>query len=143
MTSSRRVALWTIAAGVAVTALGFRLILVRDLTNDHYMHLAWAQQVLFGEVPGRDFVDPGMPLMYGLSALVQWASRGPFSEAVLCCVLLAVANAVTCIVTAELTDWILVGLLEPSIASERRLVSLGDVTLIEPLRVSTKNARWL
>jgi hypothetical protein len=25
------------------------------LSNDHYMHLAWAQQLLFGELPGRDF----------------------------------------------------------------------------------------
>ena len=48
------------ASGVrAITsriAFGFRFITVRDLPNDHYMHLAWAQQVLFGQVPGRDFV---------------------------------------------------------------------------------------
>ena len=63
------------------------------------MHLAWAQQVLFGEVPGRDFVDPGMPLMYTLSAAVQWLSPGPFSEAVICCALLGLAAAVTCVVS--------------------------------------------
>ena len=61
---------WSIAAAIFVLAFGFRLINVRDLPNDHYMHLAWAQQLLFGEMPGRDFVDPGMPLTYALSALV-------------------------------------------------------------------------
>ncbi len=109
--ATRRAITLAFAAVIAFLAFGFRLILVRDLTNDHYMHLAWAQQVLFGEVPGRDFVDPGMPLMYTLSALVQWISRGPFSEAVLDCALLAVASAVTFVVTAELTGSILVGMI--------------------------------
>jgi hypothetical protein len=57
-----RIEKWHIAAAIGVLAFGFRLINVRDLPNDHYMHLAWAQQLLFGELPGRDFVDPGMPL---------------------------------------------------------------------------------
>ena len=106
----RRTVIRAIAVAVALIAFGFRFINVRDLSNDHYMHLAWAQQVLFGEVPGRDFVDPGMPLMYALSALVQWLSPGPFSEAALSCALLAVAAGVTFVVTADLTGSIVVGL---------------------------------
>jgi len=94
---------WTYEAAIAFIAFGFRLINVRDLTNDHYMHLAWAQQLLFGELPGRDFVDPGMPLTYLLSALVQVVSPGPFSEAVICCVMVGIAAAVTFVVSAELT----------------------------------------
>lgn len=94
---------WTYAAAIAFIAFGFRLINVRDLPNDHYMHLAWAQQLLFGELPGRDFVDPGMPLTYLLSALVQLVSPGPFSEAVICCVMVGIAAAVTFVVSAELT----------------------------------------
>src|SRR5467141_3249082 len=105
----RRPAVWTSAAAVALVAFGFRLIGVRDLSNDHYMHLAWAQQVLFGEVPGRDFVDPGMPLMYVLSALVQGIWPGPFSEAALSCALLALAAGVTCVVAADLTGSIAAG----------------------------------
>jgi hypothetical protein len=49
-------------------------------------------------VPGRDFVDPGMPLAYLVSAFVQTISSGPFSEAVTCCLMLAVAAAVTFLV---------------------------------------------
>ncbi len=109
--SFRRTVVWCIAVAVAVVAFGFRFLNVRDLTNDHYMHLAWAQQVLFGEVPGRDFVDPGLPLMYVLSAIVQWMSPGPFSEAALSCVLLAIAAAVTFVVAADLAGSIVVGII--------------------------------
>jgi hypothetical protein len=101
---------WSIAAAIFVLAFGFRLINVRDLPNDHYMHLAWAQQLLFGEMPGRDFVDPGMPLTYALSALVQTISSGPFSEAVMCCLMLALAAAVTFLVISDLTGSIAAGL---------------------------------
>lgn len=94
---------WTSATLIGLIAFGFRLINVRDLPNDHYMHLAWAQQLLFGELPGRDFVDPGMPLTYVLSALVQAVSPGPFSEAVICCIMIGIAAAVTFVVSAELT----------------------------------------
>ena len=107
--SIRRALILVLAVAVALIAFGFRFINVRDLSNDHYMHLAWAQQVLFGQVPGRDFVDPGMPLMYTLSALVQWMSPGPFSEAALTCALLAVAAGVTFVVAADLTGSIVVG----------------------------------
>jgi hypothetical protein len=98
-----------IAAAIGVVAFGFRLINTRDLPNDHYMHLAWAQQLLFGEVPGRDFVDPGMPLTYMVSALVQTMSPGPFSEAVTCCAMLALAAAVTFLVARDLTGSITAG----------------------------------
>ena len=39
--------------------------------NDHYVHLARAQQMLLGAWPVRDFEDPGMPLMYAASALAE------------------------------------------------------------------------
>lgn len=100
---SRRRTVALTAAAVGALAFGFRLVTLRDLTNDHYMHLAWAQQLLFGELPGRDFVDPGMPLMYTLSAFVQHVWPGPFSEGVLTCILLAGAASATFLVVAELT----------------------------------------
>jgi len=100
---SRRRTVGITAAAVGMLAFGFRLVTLRDLTNDHYMHLAWAQQLLFGQLPGRDFVDPGMPLMYTLSAFVQHLWPGPFSEGVLTCLLLAVAASATCLVATELT----------------------------------------
>jgi hypothetical protein len=126
---SRRHPIGNIAVAIGVLAFGFRLITLRDLTNDHYMHLAWAQQLLFGQMPGRDFVDPGMPLMYTLSALVQWLSPGPFSEAVLTCILLALAAVATFLVATELTASIAlgVGATIVQIALEPRLYSYPKI----------------
>jgi hypothetical protein len=99
-----RIAATTVGALVAGGAVFvFRLLAQGQLTNDHYMHLALAQQVLLGEVPGRDFVDPGMPLMYSLSALVQYFWPGPFSEVVLTSGLVGIAAAMTYALVALMT----------------------------------------
>lgn len=92
-----------VAVALGLAAFGFRFLTTRNLTNDHYMHLAWAQQLLLGDVPGRDFVEPGMPLQVLLSAAAQDVSPGPFSESVLSCLMLAVAAAVIYLVTVRLT----------------------------------------
>jgi hypothetical protein len=125
--SRRAIGIAAVAAGVVTFV--YRLALVRDLTNDHYMHLAWAQQVLFGQIPGRDFVDPGMPLMYLLSAAVQWIAHGPFYEALLTCVLLAVAAAATLLVTTELTGSLAIGVAATAceVALEPRLYSYPKI----------------
>jgi hypothetical protein len=117
------------AAALGVLAFGFRLVTLRGLSNDHYMHLAWAQQLLFGELPGRDFVDPGMPLMYTLSAIAQHLSPGPFSEGVLTCVLLAIAASATFLVVTELTGSIAFGVAATlfEIAMDPRLYSYPKI----------------
>lgn len=124
-----RRAAWLTASALGVLAFGFRLVTFRGLSNDHYMHLAWAQQLLFGELPGRDFVDPGMPLMYTLSAIVQRLSPGPFSEGVLTCVLLAVAASATFLAVTDLTGSIAFGVAATSfeIAMEPRLYSYPKI----------------
>jgi hypothetical protein len=88
---------------VAIVAFGFRFLAFRGLTNDHYMHLAWAQQVLLGEIPGRDFVEPGMPLAVALSAVAQWVWRSPVSEGILSAAMLAAAAGVTTVLVASLS----------------------------------------
>ncbi|MEQ1575658.1 MAG: hypothetical protein ABL993_15570 [Vicinamibacterales bacterium] len=88
---------------LGLTALAFRVLSSADLSNDHYMHLAWAQQLLFGQLPGRDFVDPGMPLAYAISAAAQWMRPGPFTELVLSAALLGLAAAVTYLVAERLS----------------------------------------
>jgi len=65
---------------LGVCAFGFTLLTTKGLTNDHYMYLGWAQQVQLGDVPGRDFVDPGMPLQYMLSAAALSLMPGPAAE---------------------------------------------------------------
>ena len=101
----RRVLAAAVLAGCG--AFAFRILALRGLPNDHYMHLAWAQQVLFSDVPGRDFVDPGMPLLYILSALVQRVWAGPFAEALLTAGMLAIAASTTVLLVARVTTlWI-------------------------------------
>ena len=99
-----------VSALVGVVAFAFRVLPEKQLANDHYMHMAWAQQVLLGDLPGRDFVDPGMPLAYLLSAAAQYAVPGPLSEVVLSSAMLALAAAVTCLLVARLSGSLLWGL---------------------------------
>ena len=119
------------AGAVAVGFVGFayRLLTHRGLPNDQYMHLSWAQQLLAGDLPGRDFVDPGFPLMYALSAMAQQLSPGPWSEAVLSSLLLGIAAGFTCLAVTVMTrvlPWgIAAALLE--VAFEPRLYSYPKV----------------
>jgi hypothetical protein len=63
-------------AGAAFAAtLAWRLLTFTGFTNDHYAHLALAQQMLLGDRPVRDFSDPGWPLTYAISA-AAWRIAG-------------------------------------------------------------------
>jgi hypothetical protein len=97
---------WSLAlAGLtALIAFVFRVLTLHGLPNDHFMHLAWAQQLLAGELPGRDFVEPGMPLMILASAAVQYLWNVPFSEVILTAALLGIAAGATYWVTERLTS---------------------------------------
>jgi hypothetical protein len=95
---------------IAAFTFLYRLLTLRDFTNDHFMQLAWAQQLLFGELPGRDFLDPGQPLATAISALGQWVAPGPFSEAVICAAMLGVTAALLHVVVTRMTGSALVGL---------------------------------
>jgi hypothetical protein len=127
-----RLLLATTALGVV--ALLFRLLTDRGLSNDHYMHMAWAQQILMGEIPGRDFVDPGMPLAYLLSAAVQYVAPWPYSEGVFSAAMLALAAMATCLAVGRLTGsaaWgVSAGLLE--IALQPRYYSYPKI-LVPPV----------
>ena len=59
------------AIGVALLAATWRFLTFTGFNNDHYIYLAGAQQMVLGEWPIRDFVDPGWPLMYGVSAAAR------------------------------------------------------------------------
>ena len=56
-------------------SLAWRFLTFNGFSNDHYGHLALAQQMLLGDRPVRDFFDPGWPLTYLLSA-VAWFVAG-------------------------------------------------------------------
>jgi hypothetical protein len=84
-----------VASLIAIAAFLIRFLLLGAIDNDHYVYLARAHQVLRGEWPVRDFVDPGMPLAYLVSAAAA-AVAGPtlLTEAVLSVALFAVGIAV-------------------------------------------------
>jgi len=62
---------WWPASVVFLLAFGYRFLSFRDFPNDHFVYVARAQQILLGDWPGRDFVDPGFFLMYLSSAAMQ------------------------------------------------------------------------
>ena len=89
---SRLGALAAAAAIAAVAAVMWRFLTFTGFSNDHYAHYALAQQLLLGDVPVRDFADPGWPLTYLVSAaawrvagdhmLVEWLiTTGAFAAA--------------------------------------------------------------
>lgn len=103
-TSRRSQASLGVAAATGVAAFGYRVLSLHGLPNDHFMHMAWAQQVLAGDLPGRDFVEPGMPLVIALSAAAQYVWNVPFSEVLLTAAMMGIAAAATCLVTERLTS---------------------------------------
>jgi hypothetical protein len=107
----------------------FRLLTLRSLTNDHYLYLAWAQQVLLGELPERDFVDPGIPLQGLLSAAAQAVAPSPASEGTLTTAMLAVAAFATCVGVAWLTRSVTAGALAAlfQILAQPRLYSYPKI----------------
>ena len=98
------------SVAVALATLLFRLAAFNGFENDHFMHVAWSQQLLFGDWPGRDFVEPGMPLVVALSALGQLVWPGFFSEAVLGIAMVSAAAGFTCATAASVTRSIPAGL---------------------------------
>lgn len=63
--------LWLLAALVFAGCFLFRFLDV-DLSNDDFAHISRARQIArYGEIPGRDFVDPGNPLRNYLSAAIM------------------------------------------------------------------------
>ena len=96
------------AAGLAALfalTVHFRFTaLSNGFTNDQFIHLANAQQMLFGEWPTRDFLDAGMPLMYAASALAQRSLGNTlFAEGVLVAIALGLAAVLTAAAVRELT----------------------------------------
>jgi hypothetical protein len=66
------------------------------LTDDHFFYLIRGWQILFGDLPVRDFVDHGAPLFYYIGAAVQMVlGRGTASELIFCTTALSLGAALT------------------------------------------------
>jgi hypothetical protein len=81
------------------------------LNDDHFFYVVRGWQMLFGELPSRDFVDPGAPLTLALSAAVQLIDRGTVSEMVLCASALAIAAGLTCWAGTLISNSLVIGIL--------------------------------
>jgi hypothetical protein len=117
---------------VFATTWVFLLLSTTGLHNDHFMTLAWANQVLGGDVPVRDFTDPGMPLTYLASAAAQLVlGRGIWAEVVLSITLLSAGAALTCYLAARASGSLLVGVLLAfvQVAIAPRLYSAPKIVL--------------
>ncbi len=99
------------AAAIAWLAFAFRFQ-APAFHNDHFEHLTMARQVLFGELPGRDFFDPGRPLTVLLSAGAQAAfGHALFGEALLTIGLLAAGAAIVFWLASALSRSVIAGAL--------------------------------
>jgi hypothetical protein len=96
---SRRVSRPMLLAGMTLAfliAAAFRWLTLTEFLNDHFDHVALAQQLRLGSMPVRDFVDEGMPLMYVVSAAVWSLVKAPFlSEAIIVALAFAAAAALS------------------------------------------------
>lgn len=95
-----------IGTGVAVFVLAFlyRLPDAAALINDHFMHVVFGRQLLYGRVPVRDTVSLGMPLQTGLSAAAEWLmGYRLLSEALVISLAFAAAAVLTFVVIRRAT----------------------------------------
>jgi hypothetical protein len=93
-----------ITAAVAVLVFGFAWLLryndpngsFAGLTDDHFFYVVRGWQILFGDLPVRDYVDHGAPGYFYVSAAVQTLfGRGTASELQFTTSMLACAAALT------------------------------------------------
>lgn len=112
-TASRAVRL---GRAVGLAALLAALFLFRlataAITNDDYLHLSTAQQVVLGGVPVRDFLDPGELLFYLTSAAAQVVlGRSMLSEVLLDAFFLSLGQVLVFALAARAARSVAVGLL--------------------------------
>jgi hypothetical protein len=82
------------------------------LTDDHFFYVIRGWQILYGELPVRDFVDHGAPLYFYVSAAVQLVfGRGTLSELAFSTTMIALAAALTFWLAARASGSVLLGLL--------------------------------
>jgi hypothetical protein len=102
---------------IGLLAFAFRYLTLSPLENDHFVMLARAQQVLFGDWPVRHFEDPGQPLFYLLtSALASIAGHVLATNVILCIALQAIAASCTYVLARRASGSTAVGVAAALIA---------------------------
>ncbi len=132
-----------VALLVATAAFALRFLSLSGFSNDQFLHMSWAQLLWLGDRPGIDFVDPGMPLTYALSALA-WKLAGStmLGEALLTIGLLSLAHGVLAYAATRLTHSPAVGLAAGLVAAGFRTRLYSYPKLLAPA-VATLFLVWL
>ena len=82
------------------------------LLDDHFFYSVPGWQMLYGDLPDRDFVDAGAPLTYAVAATLQvLLGQSIWSEFIFCVTALAAGAALTCVLAARASRSIVLGLL--------------------------------
>ena len=111
MSPSRRLVVCA-AIGIALVTAAWRFLTFTGFNNDHYIYLAGAQQMVLGEWPVKDFVDPGWPLMYAVSAAARTLlGRELWVELLLVAGALAIGAGFTLTAAARLSSSIAIALM--------------------------------
>ena len=110
--NARRIATWALALVLALGTFAFRYLSFREFGNDHFVHLAQAQQIAKGSLPVRDYVERGIPLMAVASAAAQLGlGEGLRAEVLLVAAAYAVAAGITLLIATEVSQSLLIGFL--------------------------------
>jgi uncharacterized membrane protein len=99
-----------LAAALAVLTFGCRYLAFNGFPNDHFVHLATAQQMTLGALPVRDFLERGLPLMSAASAVAQFLfGPGLAAELTLVSLALAAGAFVVALVAARVSGSVAIG----------------------------------
>jgi hypothetical protein len=121
------------AVTLGVLTFVYRYLSFEEFPNDHYMHLAIAQQITRGGLGVRDYVELGIPLMTMLSAWAQLGlGEGLRSELILIALMFAVAASLTVLTAAWLGRSPVVGVLAALVPVLATPVSYSYPKLLAP-----------
>jgi hypothetical protein len=97
----------TVATCMILFAIGaaFRFLALKNgFVNDHFVYISGGRQMLLGEWPTRDWIDPGLPFMFAASALAQAIfGQTLFAEGMLVSIAFGLAAAFTAATVRRLT----------------------------------------
>jgi hypothetical protein len=110
-----------VGAVLFLVAFWYRLPDATGLINDHFMHVVFGRQLIWGRLPVRDAVSLGMPLQTGLSAAAEWlVGYRLLSEALIIGIAFAAAAVLTFLIIRRASGSIVIAvvgaLLEVAIA---------------------------
>lgn len=87
----------------AVAAFLFRFLTI-EFANDQFMHMTWAWHILQGEVPIRDFVEPGfIGQSYASAAALLMSGHNLLGEGILTTAFIAAGAGLTFVASAWLS----------------------------------------